>query len=265
MPAASKGSGMLHKYDTPAGVRVFSTTRHGGVSTGNYGTFNVNAYCGDRPEAIAENRRLLCREIGLDSTDRLIIPHQTHGTAVRQITADFFGLTAEQRQALLEGVDAVMTHLPHTCVGVSTADCIPIILYDEPHHAACAVHAGWRGTVGRIVNAAVSAMADAYGTRPQQLLTWIGPGISLGNFEVGQEVYDCFRAAGFPMELISRRYEKWHIDLPLCNRLLLEALGTPAASISDAGICTFDHVDDYFSARRLGISSGRIYTGVTLF
>ena len=254
----------LHLYDTPKGVTAFSTTRHGGVSTGSYATLNVNAYCGDQPASIAENRRLLCASLNLPDENRLIIPHQVHDTVVRQITDDFFQLTATQRQELLEGVDAVMTDIKEVCIGVSTADCIPIIIYDASHHAACAVHAGWRGTVGRIAQKAVAAMAAAYGSNPHDLMAWIGPGISLRNFEVGQEVFDCFSQAGFPMERISCRYAKWHIDLPLCNRLQLLDAGVPGEHITDCGICTYDCVGDFFSARRQGISSGRIYTGAVL-
>lgn len=251
-------------YDTPDDVTAFCTTRHGGVSKGNYSSLNVNAYCQDDKVAVAENRRLLCKVLGLSDESRLIIPHQTHETTVRHIDANFLSLSTDQRQAQLEGVDAVMTDQLQVCIGVSTADCIPVLLYDPKHHAACAVHAGWRGTVARISEKAVAAMRDAYGTRPTDLLAWIGPGISLRNFEVGQEVYDYFHEAGFPMERISRQYRKWHIDLPLCNRLQLEEQGVPLDHISDCSICTFDRTDDFFSARRLGITSGRIYTAILL-
>ena len=82
------------------------------------------------------------------------------------------------------------------------------------------------------------------------------------NFEVGQEVYDAFSAAGFPMERIVRMYEKWHIDLPTCNRLQLLAAGLQTDRIQMADCCTFSHADEYFSARKLGLKSGRIFTGI---
>ena len=71
------------------------------------------------------------------------------------------------------------------------------------------------------------------------------------DFEVGQEVYDAFSAAGFPMERIARMYEKWHINLPLCNQFQLEELGVHAANILQSGICTYDNASDFFSARIL--------------
>ena len=92
----------------------------------------------------------------------------------------------------------------------------------------------------------------------------IGPGISLKNFEVGDEVYDEFAAGGFDMDRIARRYDKWHINLALCNRLQMEETGVSHEAITDCGVCTYDNIGDYFSARRLGTESGRICTGIFL-
>ncbi len=252
----------LHYYDLGSEVVAFSTTRHGGCSEGQYASMNVNAYCGDNADCVAANRDALCRTLSLASADRLVIPHQTHGIEVRQIGSELFSLPEKVRQMVLEGVDGVMTRLEGVCVGVSTADCIPVLLYDTEHRAVCAVHAGWRGTVARIAQKAVAEMRAAFGTRPQALHAVIGPGISMKNFEVGDEVYEAFASAGFDMEPISERREKWHIDLPACNRLQLETAGIAPDHIVLADICTYDHTDDWFSARRQGTESGRIYTGI---
>lgn len=241
----------LTYYDLGDHVVAFSTTRHGGCSTGNYSGFNINNYCGDETSHIVENRRSLAAVLGIDDS-HIIMPHQVHGTEVRRIDGP--------QQEVIEGVDAVMTDVPQLCIGVSTADCIPILLYDETHHAVCAVHAGWRGTVKRIVHAAIHAMHATYGTEPFQLKAVIGPGISLESFEVGDEVYQQFADAGFNMGQIARKYSKWHIDLPLCNRLQLEEWGVKDIYMS--GICTYQQYKDYFSARRLGVNSGRIFTGI---
>ena len=241
----------LTYYDLGDHVVAFSTTRHGGCSTGNYSGFNINNYCGDETHHIVENRRSLAAVLGIDD-NHIMMPHQVHGTEVRRIDGP--------QQEVIEGVDAVMTDVPQLCIGVSTADCIPILLYDETHHAVCAVHAGWRGTVKRIVHAAIHAMHATYGTEPFQLKAVIGPGISLESFEVGDEVYQQFADAGFNMGQIARKYSKWHINLPLCNRLQLEEWGVKDIYMS--GICTYQQYKDYFSARRLGINSGRIFTGI---
>ena len=253
----------LTYYQLGEGVTAFSTTRHGGFSTGSYGEFNVNRYCGDDAEAIRKNRQILCKQLRI-SDDRLLMPHQVHGTGVSQIGKTFFLLSKDIRQTALEGVDALMTNVPEVCIGVSTADCIPIIIYDPEHHAASVVHSGWRGTVANIAEAAVASMQRAYHSRPEDLKAVIGPGISLDNFEVGDEVYDQFSEAGYPMGQIARRDEKWHIDLWRCCQLQLEATGIPSSHVQTAGICTYAHSDDYFSARKLTVNSGRILTGVIL-
>ncbi len=267
----------LLRYDMGTGVTAFSTTRHGGCGTGTYGTFNINRYCGDSPECIASNRQALCRLLGI-SDDRLIMPHQTHQTRVLHIDEAFMALSASDRQAALEGVDALTTSLTCVCIGVSTADCIPILLYDSEHHAVSAIHAGWRGTLQRIVQKAVLTMAETYGTRPSALQAQIGPGISLDSFEVGDEVYDAFCQQGFCMEPISRRYPsadsvpggfaagsgKWHIDLPACNQRQLIDAGLLPEHIACSAICTFKQCEDFFSARRLGIHSGRVFTAIVL-
>ncbi len=254
----------LRYYDLSDEVVAFSTTRHGGCSEGEYASMNVNAYCGDSADHVESNRNALCRTLSLASTERLIIPHQTHGIEIRQVGSELFSLPEAVRQMVLEGVDGVMTRLEGVCVGVSTADCIPVLLYDTEHRAVCAVHAGWRGTVARIVQKAIAEMRAAFGTRPQALRAVIGPGISMKNFEVGDEVYEAFISAGFDMEAIAERQEKWHIDLPACNRLQLEAAGIAPDHIILSNICTYDHSDDWFSARRQGTESGRIYTGILL-
>jgi len=253
----------LTYYDIADSVTAFSSTRHGGFSQGSYGEFNVNLYCGDQPEAVAQNRKALCGVLGI-AEDRLIMPHQVHGTGITQIGKTFFLLSEDIRRSVVEGIDALITDVREVCIGVSTADCIPIIIYDPEHHAAGVVHSGWRGTVADIVGHAVQSMAVSYHSRPEVLKAVIGPGISLDHFEVGDEVYDQFAGAGYPMDRIARRDDKWHIDLWACCRLQLEALGVSPDHIQTAGICTYAHSADFFSARKLTVRSGRILTGIVL-
>lgn len=253
----------LNVYKLDKRVMAFSSTRKGGISKNNYGEFNINPYCGDSMEAVASNRSALCDMLGVDD-EHLVLPHQTHGTEIRKIDGCYFSLTEKGRQDFLYGVDALMTDIPHLCIGVSTADCIPILLYDPEHNACCAVHAGWRGTVARIVVKAVARMKEVWGTSAETLQAIVGPGISLKNFEVGDEVYNEFVDAGFDMSVIAERRSKWHIDLPHCNELQLMTAGLKASNIQNTGICTYDSVDLYFSARRLGIQSGRIFSGIMI-
>ena len=210
------------------------------------------------------------------------MPHQVHQTGIAVVDEDLLKLSAEEQVQRLEGVDVLMTNVRGVCIGVSTADCIPVLLCDPVRHAVCAIHAGWRGTVMRIVEKAVAEMTAVYGTCPADIMAQIGPGIHLDSFEVGDEVYDAFAHEGFPMERISKKYlmdksgsklftfhssllpKRWHIDLPECNRLQLLTAGLRADRIAVSPVCTYQQSDTFFSARRLGIDSGRIYTGILL-
>ncbi|WP_311551467.1 peptidoglycan editing factor PgeF [Prevotella pallens] len=264
----------LHFYELANNVVAFSSTRHSGVSKGNYAAFNINRYCGDAPEDIEQNRKSLANCLEID-VNKLIVPHQIHSDSSRIIANEYFKLPANIREQIIEGVDAVMTNELNVCIGVSTADCIPILLYDTKHHAAAAIHAGWRGTVKHIVQKTIKEMGIVYQTKPQELQAVIGPGISLQNFEVGDEVYEQFVNACFDMERIARRFRviqpkegelplKWHLDLKLSNRIDMETMGVLPQNIIDEEICTYDNTNDYFSARKLGVDSGRIYNGIIL-
>ena len=288
---------LLNRYHIGKNILAFSTTRHGGCSKGNYAGFNINCFCGDDVEDIRKNRETLCSLLGIDDR-HLLMPHQVHLTKTVRIDEALLTLSEEEKTEALEGYDALMTNLSGVCIGVSTADCIPVLLCDESHHAVCAIHAGWRGTAGRIVEKALAEMGKAYGTRPEQVKAQIGPGIHLESFEVGDEVYETFLKEGFDMKAISKKFpakdsslfhltssikkdssllhltssllhlpsslKKWHIDLPECNRLQLRDSGVPESQISVSPVCTFQQSADYFSARRLGINSGRIFTGIMI-
>lgn len=273
---------MTHEYITHEDIKAFSTTRHGGVSRGAYASFNANHYCGDEPENVAKNRTLLCERLGIDE-GRLIVPHQTHKTVTRIIDEEFLALSAEEQKEALEGVDAVCTNMKDVCVCVSTADCIPILLYDETSGVISAVHAGWRGTVARIVEENIKVLISRYGIKAENLHAIIGPGISLEAFEVGDEVFkdplwalpispvegERLRAVDEHWEAVCKRFPskcdrgwRWHIDLPLCNKLQLMNMDVKEENIFMSGICTYNNSEDFFSARKLGINSGRILNGI---
>ncbi len=241
-------------------ISCFSTTRHGGCSEGNYASFNCTGYCGDEAEHVQKNREILC-ELLPQKPLELIIPHQTHSTNIGVIDDACIRANKENR---LEDIDAIITELPGYCLCISTADCIPVLLYDPTKQVIAAAHAGWRGTVGKIVAKTLAVMKERYASEEKDIKACIGPGISLAAFEVGDEVYETFRTAGFDMRRIARKEEKWHIDLWEANRLQLLGHGVKAENIEVAGICTYQNYLDFFSARRLGIRSGRILSGIML-
>ncbi len=262
--------GLLY-YNISDSVTAFTTTREGGCSIGAYASFNVNKYCGDDSEHVRQNQEHLCRKLDI-SRDCLLMPHQIHKTDILTVDGSFLSYTEDEKQRAMEGVDALITDRHNVAICVSTADCIPVVVYDTVHHATAAIHAGWRGTVARIVEKVMDRMNTVYGTRGEDCKAVIGPGISLDSFEVGDEVYDTFESAGFDMNGIAERQAgrkesdagKWHIDLWECNRRQLISKKIDTGNILIAGICTFKNYDKFFSARRLGINSGRLLTGIIL-
>ena len=254
-------------YDTlPQGVLAFSTTRHGGVSTGPYATMNCTPYTGDNPDHVLRNRQRLWQCLPQQPKE-VILPCQTHGTAVCNVDEAFLHAPLPQRQALLQGIDALITCHEGVCLCIATADCIPVLLYDAHRHVIAAIHAGWRGTVAHIAGLTLQHMQRLYATDSADVHAIIGPGISREAYEVGGEVYEAFRQAGFPMHLIASgptATGKYHLDLPLTNRLELIRAGLPDTQIKTTHLCTYTRCNDFFSARRLGIRSGRILNGIML-
>ena len=192
--------------------------------------------------------------------------HQVHDCKVAVI--DRPDLTRQD----LEGYDAFVTDLPGVAIGVRTADCVPVLLYDPVKRVVAAVHAGWKGTVQHISQKALEVMALKYGTVFSDIKAVIGPAIGPDSFQVGLEVAEKFKAAGFPMDDI------WtfqgagdgrpmsgghHIDLFKANRWLLEQAGLQPENIQVFDIDTFTD-NSFFSARREGAKCGRNINSIKL-
>lgn len=245
-------------------ISHFVTSRAGGVSEGNYASMNLGLYSGDSRERVDENIRRLMTGLGLEP-ERLLLPRQVHGCRVAVVDRTFTQLSGVEREARLEGFDALITADPGVCVAVATADCVPVLLYAADKRVVAAVHAGWRGTVLRIAELTLQRMVDEFGCDPRQVWAAIGPSISPSAFEVGEEVVDAFHDAGFDLSRLLLRDPdsgKGHIDLWEANRISLTGAGLDGDHIELAGICTYERFSDYFSARRLGIQSGRFLSGI---
>ena len=130
-------------------ISHFITTRHGGVSQGNYGSMNPGLYTSDKPDAIKKNREILADKIQLP-VNNIITPHQTHQDKILVIDNHFMNLNGEQQTQETNGIDALITSIPKVCISISTADCVPILIYSEDKQVVAAIHAGWRGTVQQI-------------------------------------------------------------------------------------------------------------------
>ncbi len=244
----------------------FITTRHGGVSKGNYASFNLGAYCGDQPENVRENRKRLCGALGI-TPSFLFVPHQTHDTQIRVIDNSFLAADKETQTNALEGIDALITATPGACIAVTTADCVPIILYDPKKQVIAAIHAGWRGTANNITTQTVETMTHCFHVDPADILAGIAPSIGQKAFEVGQEVADAFSLTGIDTTSIccyNKESGKPHIDLAEANRRQLIKCGVNPENIESSGICTHTGNADFYSARQSGIHSGRFLTGILL-
>lgn len=131
-------------------ISHFITTRHGGVSSGGYSSMNPGEYSGDNPESVRMNRQILSDAIGI-SPERIVAPYQVHGDKIVRVDHSYFHLSASLQKEKMQEVDALVTDVPGTCIAVSTADCVPVLLYAPDKRVIAAVHAGWRGTVKQIV------------------------------------------------------------------------------------------------------------------
>lgn len=240
-------------------VGHYVSGRAGGVSRGELGTFNLGLRAGDDPDCVWENRRRLAGALGVDLA-HLIFPAQTHSANVQRVSGPI-------RPDQLADTDALITDTPGICINVMSADCVPVLLYDPVTRATGAVHAGWRGTVGKILTRTVAAMQEAFGTNPANLLAGIGPSICADVYEVGEEVLaEVENAFGNTEGLILRRTaeRKGYIDLWEANRRQLLAMGVPAGSIEVAGLCTYTHADQFFSARKSKNQAGRFAAGIVI-
>ncbi|HCU94332.1 MAG TPA: hypothetical protein DHU96_17090, partial [Actinobacteria bacterium] len=131
------------------------TTRHGGVSSGAYATLNLGFHVGDDSEAVLENRRRAASALGADPGD-FVFCDQAHGREVRVVSAEDRGRGARTLDDAIGQADALVTSDPGTVLVVMVADCVPIVLYDPVAHVLACVHAGWRGTVARVAEAALA-------------------------------------------------------------------------------------------------------------
>lgn len=254
---------LLDKEET---IAHFSTTRVGGVSHGSYASLNTGNFSDDNPLNIHENRQIIARMFYMEM-DRFIIPHQTHGTRVLNVDDEFLQRDHASAIETLYGVDAVITSEKGIFVCVTTADCVPILLYDRDKEVVAAIHAGWRGTVGGIVENTLREMEEHYNCAAQDIIAGIGPAISQSRYEVGEEVIERFRENGFDLSDKAVFYRekssgRCYLDLKEINRRMLVRLGVPEASIEKSDFCTFDKQELFFSARRQTVHSGRMLSGI---
>ena len=159
--------------------------------------------------------------------------------------------------------DAAITRAHRVALVVRVADCAPILMADRASGAVAAVHAGWRSTMQRIVEATITSMHAKYGTRPADLVAAIGPSLGQCCGEMGEEVVEAFRAAGHDDDSIELWFDRQtggrpHFDLWRANRMQLERTGVPSDAIHVSGLCTRTYPDHFHSYRAVGSNAGRM-------
>jgi YfiH family protein len=219
-------------------VEAFVTGRDGGVSDGVYATLNLSLGVGDDPDLVVDNRRRAAAALGADLDD-MVFAHQVHGHEVAVVTdADRGRGTLSVDDA--PSADALVTATPGLGLAVMVGDCVPIVLHDPVAHVVAAVHAGWRGTVARVTDAALDAMAGL-GSRPGDVVAGLGPAITADRYQVGEEVAGAARdCLGGDVEGIVRPdgTGRWTFDLWAANRRLLVEAGVDPSNIEVSPIGT---------------------------
>lgn len=225
--------------------------RTGGTSAAPFDSLNLGRGLGDDPSAVEENHRRFAEALPV-GRDRLFEISQVHGRGVRLVGPDDSVPGVREEQG-----DALATATPGLAVGVRIADCVPILVADPRTGAVAAIHAGWRGTVVRVIEAAIEVLVERADVRPGDLVAAVFPHIRLAAFEVGDEVASEIAAAAGTSEVIDRSYPKPHADLGRVVRTQLVGLGLDASRIDDVAGCTFTDPRRFFSFRRDGRNSGR--------
>jgi YfiH family protein len=257
------------------------STRRGGVtpiySVSGEDELNLGFTADDNRDNVLRNRRLLAEAVTGDASTPLATIRQVHSAVIALVGPD------SPPQPACEG-DGLMTSQPGILIGIQTADCVPVLVADPRRKAVAAFHAGWRGTVKRIVENGIGRMRLEFGSRPQDLVAAIGPCIGPCCYSVGEEVQSEFESqfsyaselfhevydtdpvrTRYPMLFLTQRAPghspmgpSLHLDLIEANRRQLLAAGLSARSIQAVGGCTACQPEMFFSHRTSRGRAGRM-------
>lgn len=225
-------------WSAPDCVRAVSTTRAGGISQPPYASLNLGDHVGDQNDAVTANRKKLGEHLGLDDCPRWL--NQVHGNVI---------VSAEEVVTPVSA-DGAITSASRVVCAVMTADCLPVLLCDDTGAHIAAVHGGWRGLAGGVIEAAIAAFV-ARGVDPRNILCWLGPAIGPGAYEVGQEVCDALHGGQDKDALSGNSAGRWHLDLYALARIRLRVCGV--TQVFGGGYCTYTDSERFFSYRRDGV------------
>lgn len=235
------------------------TTRLGGVSTDIFSTMNLSFTRGDEEAAVRENYHRLARALGAE-VGQFVCSDQTHTVNVRRVTAADAGkgLTRERDY---RDVDGLITDEPGLVLSTFYADCVPLYVVDPVHRAIGMSHSGWRGTAARMGAVTLSAMQEAYGTRPEDVVCAVGPSICKDCYEVSADVADIFveEFPGHEQEILAESEKnsvgmahadkKYQLDLWKANEIIFLEAGVRKEHLAVTDICTCCNPKLLFSHR----------------
>ena len=225
-----------------AGIRHGFFTRSGGVSPGVYASLNGGVGSNDAPGNVTENRARMAAALGV-APDRLLTPYQIHSPDV--IVADK-PWTKENRPR----ADAIVTRTPGLAIGVSTADCGPLLLADAQARVIGAAHAGWRGAFTGVIETVIATM-EKLGADRSRIAVALGPTIRQPNYEVGPEFVERFLAADKHNErFFAPSKRAGHAMFDLTGYIAARVQRAGIATFEDLGLCTFAEPERFFSYRR---------------
>ena len=224
------------------GVRHGFFTRSGGVSEGLYESLNGGVGSEDAPAKVAENRARMAEALGV-APERFLTCYQIHSPAV--MVAETPWPASDRPRA-----DAIVTRVPGIAIGVSTADCGPVLLADPEARVIGAAHAGWRGALTGVIEATVAAMTKL-GAERGRIVAAAGPMIRQPSYEVGQDLVDRFVA----VEPNTVRFFKpsgrpGHSMFDLAGYVISRLRRAEVAAIEDLGFCTYADPAQFYSYRR---------------
>jgi YfiH family protein len=225
-----------------AGIRHGFFTRAGGVSDGLYASLNAGVGSHDAPGNVAENRSRMAAALGVAPLD-LLTAYQIHSPHVVTVERPW---SADARPR----ADAIVTKIPRLAVGVSTADCGPVLFVDDRARVVGAAHAGWRGALTGLIEATLDAM-ERCGADRGRIVAAVGPMIRQPSYEVGSDLVARFSAA-------DDANERFFKPSPRPDHALFDLAGYVAARIARAGVariedighCTYADAGNFFSYRR---------------
>lgn len=238
------------------GIQVGFSTRWGGVGQPPYESLNLGLHVGDDPEIVLRNREFWLQEWDAGWND-FVIGEQIHGVKVQRVEITDAGRGSQELQTVLPGVDGLLTT---SSLGLMAfyADCVPVYFYHPTLGAVSIAHAGWKGTVGKIVINVLEEFRNMGGEIHE---CWVALGPSIGPccYEVDDRVIKLFQE-GFKETPFLKPSRPGHarLDLWEANRQLLLEAGILPENIWSASICTSCHTDNFFSHRREGSKTGRM-------